>query len=101
MPGGPYTGTSGVNITFDGSASADSDGSIAEYQWDFGDGTAVTNGKMPTHSYASAGTYTVKLKVKDDDGALSTEATATATVAGAVVTASSCKHYDNNKLQQA
>ena len=84
-PGGPYTGTSGVNITFDGSASTDSDGSITEYQWDFGDGTVLTNGKMPTHAYASAGAYTVKLKVKDDGGALSTEATAAVTVNGAVV----------------
>jgi N-acetylmuramoyl-L-alanine amidase/PKD repeat protein len=84
-PGGPYTGTSGVNITFDGSASTDSDGTIAEYQWDFGDGTVLTNGKMPTHAYASAGAYTVKLKVKDDDGALSTEATVAVTVNGVIV----------------
>ncbi len=40
---------------------------------------------MPTHAYASAGAYTVKLKVKDDGGALSTEATAAVTVNGAVV----------------
>jgi len=78
--GGPYSGKAGENITFDGSASSDADGSIAEYIWDFGDGTSLTNGKMPTHAYSSAGNYTVKLTVKDDKGALSTESTATVNV---------------------
>jgi len=78
--GNPYSGNAGQNITFDGSASTDEDGEIKEYLWDFGDGTAITNGKMPTHSYENAGSYTVKLKVKDDDGALSDEATAAVSV---------------------
>jgi N-acetylmuramoyl-L-alanine amidase/PKD repeat protein len=78
--GGPYSGKPGENITFDGSASTDSDGSIVEYTWDFGDGSTLTNGKMPTHTYSSAENYTVKLTVKDDKGALSTESTASVTV---------------------
>jgi N-acetylmuramoyl-L-alanine amidase/PKD repeat protein len=78
--GGPYSGNAGQNITFNGSASSDEDGEIKEYSWDFGDGTAITNGKMPTHSYEKAGSYTVKLKVKDDDGAISEEASAAVSV---------------------
>ncbi|MBM3706876.1 MAG: PKD domain-containing protein [Actinobacteria bacterium] len=78
--GGPYSGKAGENITFDGSASSDEDGSIAEYIWDFGDGTSLTNGKMPTHAYSSAGNYIVKLTVKDDKGAISAESTASVTV---------------------
>ncbi|MDH5616518.1 MAG: PKD domain-containing protein, partial [Acidimicrobiia bacterium] len=37
-PGGPYTGTVGVAVSFDGSGSSDDHG-IVSYAWDFGDGT--------------------------------------------------------------
>jgi YVTN family beta-propeller protein len=54
---------------FDGSASSDSDGSVARYDWDFGDGTgALDGGPTPTHAYAAAGDYTVTLTVTDDGG---------------------------------
>lgn len=33
----------------------------AEYYWDFGDGSAITNNFQPTHIYATAGSYSVKL----------------------------------------
>ncbi len=55
--------------SFDGSASSDSDGTIASYTWDFGDGT-TGNGQLASHTYASAGTYTVTLTVKDNLDAL-------------------------------
>ena len=63
--------TSSVNklvVSFDGSASSDSDGTIAGYSWDFGDGSAAGTGKTPTHTYANAGTYTVTLTVTDNGG---------------------------------
>ena len=61
-------GVAGLTASLDGSASSDPDGSIATYAWDFGD---QTNGTGPTaaHTYATAGTYTVTLKVTDDKGA--------------------------------
>lgn len=31
------------------------------YLWDFGDGTTSTNGAVPSHTYATFGTYTIKL----------------------------------------
>ena len=34
------------------------------YLWDFGDGTIITNQENPTHTYDSAGTYTITLKVR-------------------------------------
>jgi len=37
------------------------------YVWDFGDGNTSTE-KDPSHSYKSAGTYSVGLKVTDDKG---------------------------------
>jgi len=77
-PNGPYSADVGVNISFDGSGSSD-DGTIVEYQWDFGDGTALGMGVTPTHTYGAAGTYTVTLTVTDDGG-LSGSATTTATI---------------------
>lgn len=53
--------------SFDGSASSDPDGTIASYAWEFGDNTTGT-GVNPSHTYASYGTYTVKLTVTDNSG---------------------------------
>nr|MBC8233529.1 PKD domain-containing protein [bacterium] len=61
----------GASIDFDGSASTDADGTIASYNWDFGDGN-VAEGDNATHTYAAAGEYTVTLTVTDDQGAPST-----------------------------
>jgi len=61
--------TSNLAASFDGTASADSDGTIATYSWDFGDGTAAGSGTTPSHTYAAAGTYNVKLTVTDNLGA--------------------------------
>jgi PKD repeat protein len=59
-------------VNFDGSTSADSDGSIASYSWNFGDGTPAGTGAKPAHTYAAAGTYTVALTVTDNFGATNT-----------------------------
>ena len=61
--------TNGLNAAFDGSASDDPDGNVTTYAWNFGDG-ATQSGPAPTasHSYSSAGTYTVRLTVTDNDG---------------------------------
>lgn len=53
---------------FDASGSGDSDGTIASYAWDFGDGTTGA-GQKPDHVYGSAGTYQVTLTVIDNQGA--------------------------------
>ncbi|MFT4009802.1 MAG: PKD domain-containing protein [Nocardioidaceae bacterium] len=58
----------GLSVTFDSSGSADTDGTIASYSWDFGDG-GVSTAANPTHTYASSGTFEVTLTVTDDDGA--------------------------------
>jgi PKD repeat protein len=60
-------------------ASSDPDGTIAAWEWDFGDG-ATSTAQNPTHTYTSTGSYTVKLIVTDDDG-ISRDATKTVTVA--------------------
>ncbi|TLX47410.1 alkaline serine protease [Pseudoalteromonas phenolica] len=43
------------------------DKGIAAYSWEFGDG-ATSSSKNPSHTYASAGEYTVKLTVRDTVG---------------------------------
>jgi len=56
-----------LTIFFDGSQSSDSDGSIVNYTWNFGDGT-TGSGQTVQHTYASAATYAVSLQVTDDQG---------------------------------
>jgi len=65
-------------VSFDGSASSDADGSISSYSWNFGDGQTST-GAMTVHTFRTAGTYTVRLTVRDNYGATGT-ATKTVTV---------------------
>ncbi len=60
--------TNGLAASFNGTSSTDPDGTIASYAWTFGDGTTST-AASPVHTYAAAGTYSVKLTVTDDDGA--------------------------------
>lgn len=74
----------GLDVAVDASSSTDSDGTITDYAWDFGDGTHKT-GKTATHSYDSDGTYTIKLLVTDNrQGASSTEKVYKATKIDAV-----------------
>jgi len=52
-------------------SSSDSDGSIVNWTWNFGDG-AVSYQRNPSHQYADDGIYLVNLTVTDDDGASDT-----------------------------
>jgi hypothetical protein len=65
------SGSAPLNITFSGSSSFDSNGTIASYTWSFGDGTSAT-GQTAYHTYSTAGTYTAALRVTDNQGASST-----------------------------
>ena len=60
--------TSFLDATFDAAGSTDTDGTIASYAWNFGDGTTGT-GIRPSKTYKAAGTYPVQLTVTDDRGA--------------------------------
>jgi len=81
---GPYAGKAGQLLGFNGRASSDADGNIVAYSWDFGDGK-TGSGANPSHRYSSAGKYTVRLTVTDDDGAKHA-ATASAAIEASAVT---------------
>src|SRR5690606_38166060 len=66
FPSGTLTTGTGVQFTDE---STDKDGTISSYSWSFGDGSAVSTDNNPTHTFSTAGTYTVTLTVTDDDGA--------------------------------
>lgn len=72
--GEPYQSYVNTAITFDGSASTDTDGNITLWQWTFGDGNTAT-GEIVQHTYTLQGNYTVTLTVKDDDEAQDTDTT--------------------------
>ncbi len=58
----------GLDVTFDASDSADPDGTIASYAWDFDDGSAPGTGVAPQHRFPGTGSYDVTLTVTDNRG---------------------------------
>ena len=56
----------GMLLHFDARGSSDSDGDTLTYSWDFGD-TNTGEGDESTHTYNSAGDYTVVLSVSDGE----------------------------------
>src|SRR5207253_3087412 len=48
--------------------SSDPDGSVASWQWTFGDGTTGSTAQNPSHTYSAGGSYTVSLTVKNKLG---------------------------------
>ncbi|MEM2943743.1 MAG: ABC transporter substrate-binding protein [Methanomassiliicoccales archaeon] len=63
----------GESVTFDASESADPDGEIVEYIWNFGDGsTDNVAGAVVTHTYPFPGKYLVTITVVDNKGARTT-----------------------------
>ncbi len=58
-----------MTASLDATTSTDPDGTVASYAWDFGDSSPAGAGVKPTHTYATAGTYSVTLTVTDNKGA--------------------------------
>lgn len=62
-----YAGKAPLRVNFDSSGSADPDGLIISYHWDFMDGNTSTDAN-PSHRFTDPGSYAVTLTVTDDRG---------------------------------
>jgi YVTN family beta-propeller protein len=59
----------GVPVAFSASGSSDPDGTIARFDWVFGDGqTAPGGGPTPSHTFRRPGTYRAALTLTDNEG---------------------------------
>jgi hypothetical protein len=74
-PSGPTTGTPGATYTYS-TSTIDPDGDQVKYYFDWDDGTGdwtsyASSGstQSASHSWSSGGTYQVKVKAQDDNGA--------------------------------
>jgi PKD repeat protein len=64
----------GSNVTFAGTGTDKGTTDTLTYKWEFGDGNVSTS-PSTVHAYASAGNYTVKFTVTDNDGGTTTVTT--------------------------
>jgi PKD repeat protein len=76
----PTQGTAALTVNLSSSVS-DPDGSIASYNWNFGDGQTSVQ-PSPSHIYQTPGTFTAQLTVTDNGGATASTSVAI-TVTGA------------------
>jgi len=58
-----------LTVSFDASASKDDDGTVASYNWNYGDAASAGAGVTSMHAFQSSGTFTVTLTVTDNRGA--------------------------------
>jgi len=72
----PVSGTAPLTVAFSSAGSKDTDGSVASYSWNFGDGSSASSSANPAHVYQNAGNYTAVLTVTDNQGAKGTAALA-------------------------
>jgi PKD repeat protein/glucose/arabinose dehydrogenase len=58
-----------LTVNFSSAGSLDQDpGDSIRYEWDFGDGSPISEEANPTHTYTAAGSYTAVLSVIDSTG---------------------------------
>ena len=101
----PASGVGPLAVTFSTAGTGDRDGPLASWTLDFGDGTpsAAGDGDPPAtvaHTYATAGTFTATLTVRDKAG-VSASASVATTVTSAPVARQALKSSEIIKLPSA
>jgi PKD repeat protein len=66
MTATPTSGKAPLTVSFGSAGTTDPDGTVAAYDWDFGDGSPHSSSTSPTHRYDTVGTFTARLTVTDD-----------------------------------
>ncbi|WP_162605604.1 beta-propeller fold lactonase family protein [Jiangella ureilytica] len=67
-------GRAGTVTRFDATGGADPDGTVARYDWDFGDGTRLADGgPTPTHVYRTSGVHHARVTLTDNEGCSTTD----------------------------
>lgn len=69
---GGYSGCTPLQVDFIDASTNNGPGIITNYLWDFGDGSTSTS-QNPSHTYTTAGLYTVTLTVTNDFGCSSSD----------------------------
>jgi PKD repeat protein/6-phosphogluconolactonase (cycloisomerase 2 family) len=94
-----FPAKAGIESAFQADSSFDPDGTIASFNWDFGDG-AAGHGPSPTHIYQNPGTYTVTLRAVDNEGCSDAPVYTGHTAACASATATSHTIVIGDRLSQ-
>jgi len=87
------SGPAPLTVNFSAAGSADTDGTIASYAWNFGDG-ATAAGATAQRTYGAPGTYTATLTVTDNSGLTDTKSVTITAGSGGPVTALSVAGID-------
>lgn len=66
----PTRGAAPLTVNASAAGSTDPDGTIAKIRWIWGDGTPAARSEAASHTFTRPGTYKVRLRVRDDDGAM-------------------------------
>jgi len=73
------SGQAPLTVHFDASQSSDSDGNIASYSWNFGDGSSASTAVATDHTFSTTGSFHVTLTVTDNEGTTATDSTTIST----------------------
>ncbi len=68
VTGDPESYLIDTQYIFSADESTSPNGTIEEYEWDFGDGSPTADTKTASHAFDTAGTYEVTLTVTDEEG---------------------------------
>ncbi|AZI44458.1 PKD domain-containing protein (plasmid) [Deinococcus psychrotolerans] len=75
----PASGPAALSVSTDNTSTDADTADTLTYDWDWGDGSTHDTAKSPSHTYSSAGIFTITLKTTDNHAASSTK-TASVTV---------------------